>query len=81
MVSLTHKTLNYKYMLVPVGGLLCRRSPFNLHFGKSNCVSGAFLLMDEAELRSKEHVMKLRLYVQVTKVRTEVDTFGKGERL
>jgi hypothetical protein len=57
------------------------KDPFNLRFGTSNCVLGALLLIDEADLRLKEHVKKLCLYVQVAKVRTEVDTFGKGERL
>jgi hypothetical protein len=63
-----------------VGGLLCRMSPFNLHFGTSNCVSGALLLIDEADLQPKEHVKKLCLYAQVAKVQTEVSTIKKGER-
>jgi hypothetical protein len=64
-----------------IGGLLCRRSPFNLNFGTSNCVSGALLLIDEADLQPKEHVKKLCLYAQVAKVRIEVDTFENGERI
>jgi hypothetical protein len=51
-----------------VGGLLCRRSTFNLHFGISKCVSGALLLMDEAGLWPKQNIKKLRLYAQVAKV-------------
>jgi hypothetical protein len=45
-----------------VGGLLCQRSPFNLHFDISNCVLGALILIDKADLRLKEHVKKLCLY-------------------
>jgi hypothetical protein len=37
--------------------------------------------MDEADLHPIEHVKKLRLYARMAKVRTEVDTFGRGERL
>jgi hypothetical protein len=68
-------------LLVVIGGLLCRRFPFNLYFGTNKCVSGTLLLMDEADLRPKQHIKKLRLCVQVAKVRAEVGRFGKGEGL
>jgi hypothetical protein len=52
----------------PVGGLLCRRSSFNLHCGTDKSVSGTLLLMSEADLRPKLHTKKLNLYAQVVKV-------------
>jgi hypothetical protein len=37
--------------------------------------------MDEVDLQSKQRIKKLRLHVQVAKVRAEVDNFDKEERI
>ena len=53
------------------------KDPFNLRFGTSNCVLGALLLIDEADLRLKEHVKKLCLYVQVKRCEPKSIPSGK----
>jgi hypothetical protein len=37
--------------------------------------------MDEAGLRPKQRIKKLRLYAQIVKAWAEVGSFGKGEKL
>ena len=50
-------------------------------FDTNKCISGTFLLADEAELRPRMHTKKLRLCTQVAKVLAEVNNFGNKEKL
>jgi hypothetical protein len=63
-----------------IGAYISQRFSFNLHFDMNKRVLGTLQSMDEAGLRSKQRIKKLRLCTQIMKVWAEVDSFDKRRK-